>query len=228
MIINGIERVIKAYANLYGADLRDANLSSANLYGANLYGADLRDANLYGANLYGADLRDANLSDANLYGANLYGANLSSANLYGAPVRRGPSRREPVRREPVRRGPSRREKYVGSTSGDDAYYTGRGFGRVQEAQRRDDLRTAHSRRCEASQRNRAKVPRGIRHRHRRRGRFAARHRLCLQGRRNRAPDRRIWPRSLHRVRTRHSFLYHSRRGRSALTPTCRSISSWQT
>jgi hypothetical protein len=45
------------------------------LYGANLYGADLRGANLYGANLYGADLRGANL-----YGANLYGANLRDAN----------------------------------------------------------------------------------------------------------------------------------------------------
>ncbi len=86
-------------ANLYGADLRDANLRGANLNDANLYGADLRDANLRCANLYGANLRDANLrganlNDANLYGADLYGAdlrdanlsdaNLSDANLYGA------------------------------------------------------------------------------------------------------------------------------------------------
>ncbi|EPE3170618.1 pentapeptide repeat-containing protein, partial [Cronobacter malonaticus] len=38
-------------ANLYGADLSDANLSDANLRGA-----DLSDANLRGANLRGADL----------------------------------------------------------------------------------------------------------------------------------------------------------------------------
>ena len=73
-------------ANLYGADLREANLRRANLREANLYGADLREANLreanlrradlYGANLYGANLREANLYGANLYGADLYGANL--------------------------------------------------------------------------------------------------------------------------------------------------------
>ncbi|EDT3192685.1 pentapeptide repeat-containing protein, partial [Salmonella enterica subsp. enterica serovar Cotham] len=38
----------------------------ANLYGANLRGADLCDANLRGANLRGADLCDANLCGANL------------------------------------------------------------------------------------------------------------------------------------------------------------------
>ncbi|ECH6755387.1 pentapeptide repeat-containing protein [Salmonella enterica] len=84
-------------ANLYGADLRDAdlygaNLRGANLCGANLYGADLRGANLRGANLYGADLRDANLRDAYLCdaylrGADLRGANLCGANLYGADLR---------------------------------------------------------------------------------------------------------------------------------------------
>ena len=86
-------------ANLYGANLRDANLSRANLYGAylsvadlsgaNLCGAHLLVANLYGANLseanlYGADLREVNLSGANLYEADLRGANLCGANLYGA------------------------------------------------------------------------------------------------------------------------------------------------
>ncbi|MMQ57540.1 pentapeptide repeat-containing protein [Salmonella enterica] len=71
-------------ANLYGADLCDADLRGANLRGANLYGADLRGANLRGANLYGADLRGANLRGANLYGADLYGANLRGANLRGA------------------------------------------------------------------------------------------------------------------------------------------------
>ena len=39
---------------LYGANLRDANLQ-----GAYLQGADLRDANLHGANLRGANFRDA-------------------------------------------------------------------------------------------------------------------------------------------------------------------------
>ncbi len=76
-------------ANLYGADLcganlRDANLCGANLRDANLYGANLRDANLYGANLRDANLYGANLRDANLYGADLCGANLRDANLYGA------------------------------------------------------------------------------------------------------------------------------------------------
>ena len=65
---------IKGGADLRGADLHDANLSSADLRGANLYGADLCDANLSSADLRGADLRDANLS-----GADLSSANLSSA-----------------------------------------------------------------------------------------------------------------------------------------------------
>ena len=85
------EAVLKARvsgADLYGADLRMANLSDVDLYGA-----DLRMANLSGANLYGADLRRANLSGANLYGADLYGAdlrmaNLSGVDLYGADLRR--------------------------------------------------------------------------------------------------------------------------------------------
>ena len=49
--------------------------------GANLFGADLRSANLSGADLFGADLRSANLS-----GANLFGANLGSANLGFIPI----------------------------------------------------------------------------------------------------------------------------------------------
>ncbi|EBY2091840.1 pentapeptide repeat-containing protein [Salmonella enterica subsp. enterica serovar Nima] len=73
-------------ANLYGADLRGADLCGANLYGADLRGANLCDANLCGANLYGAnlcgaDLRGANLCDANLCGANLCGADLRGADL---------------------------------------------------------------------------------------------------------------------------------------------------
>jgi hypothetical protein len=49
-----------------------------------LYGANLRGANLYGADLYGANLRGANLHGADLYGANLRGANLYGADLCGA------------------------------------------------------------------------------------------------------------------------------------------------
>lgn len=41
-------------ADLYGANLRGANLCGANLYGANLRGADLNGANLCSANLRGA------------------------------------------------------------------------------------------------------------------------------------------------------------------------------
>ena len=76
---NGGER-----ADLYGANLRGADLRDADLYGANLRGANLRGANLYGANLRGANLRGANLYGANLRGADLYGANLRGADLYGA------------------------------------------------------------------------------------------------------------------------------------------------
>jgi hypothetical protein len=75
-------------ANLYRADLYGANLSRADLYGADLSGADLSGADLYGANLSRADLYGANLSRADLYGANLSGANLSGANLYRANLSR--------------------------------------------------------------------------------------------------------------------------------------------
>ena len=97
-----VTEALKGGANLYGADLREADLRGADLYGANLreanlrgadlYGADLRGADLYGANLreadlYGADLRGADLYGANLREADLYGANLRGANLYGANLR---------------------------------------------------------------------------------------------------------------------------------------------
>ena len=79
-------------ANLFGANLRGANLSDADLRCANLSDADLRcanlrDADLRGANLSDADLRCANLSNADLFGANLRGANLSDANLRNADLR---------------------------------------------------------------------------------------------------------------------------------------------
>ena len=69
-------------ANLYGADLSEADLRGANLRGANLYGADLSEADLSGANLSGANLWCANLRGANLSGANLWCANLSGADLW--------------------------------------------------------------------------------------------------------------------------------------------------
>ena len=53
-------------ANLYGADLRGADLSAANLRNADLCDADLRGANLCGADLCDADLRGANLCGADL------------------------------------------------------------------------------------------------------------------------------------------------------------------
>ena len=79
-------------ANLFGANLRGANLSDADLRCANLSDADLRCANLRnadlrGANLSDADLRCANLSNADLFGANLRGAKLSDANLRTADLR---------------------------------------------------------------------------------------------------------------------------------------------
>jgi len=55
-----------------------------NLWGKDLRSADLRDADLRSAKLHGADLRTANLCGADLSGANLSGTDLSSANLEGA------------------------------------------------------------------------------------------------------------------------------------------------
>lgn len=63
-----LEQATIIKANLFGADLRRANLS-----GAVLHGADLRWANLSGADLSGADLRWANLSGAYLRGIRLIG-----------------------------------------------------------------------------------------------------------------------------------------------------------
>ena len=79
-----IKEALNGGANLYGADLRGANLSGADLRGEDLRGAYLCNADLGGANLGGADLRGANLSGANLGGADLRGANLSGADLSGA------------------------------------------------------------------------------------------------------------------------------------------------
>ena len=78
-----------SYSNLYGVNLRGADLSDADLSYSNLRDVDLRGAGLSDANLSYSNLSDADLSDANLYRANLsdailYRANLSDAILYGA------------------------------------------------------------------------------------------------------------------------------------------------
>jgi len=71
----------KHKADLWGADLREANLWGANLWGADLREADLRGANLREADLREADLRGANLREADLRGANLRGADLREAKI---------------------------------------------------------------------------------------------------------------------------------------------------
>ena len=79
---NGIVYMPKA--NLYKADLVEADLEGANLEGAYLVEADLEGANLEGAYLYKANLDGANLEGANLKGAYLVEADLEGANLDGA------------------------------------------------------------------------------------------------------------------------------------------------
>ena len=69
------------HRNLYGVELRQANLMGASLNQANLGKAILSEANLFGANLSGADLSGADLSGADLFEANLFGADLSGADL---------------------------------------------------------------------------------------------------------------------------------------------------
>ena len=56
-----------------------ADLSGRTLIGVNLYGADLREANLSRADLTGADLRHANM-----YGANMNNTELCAAKLFGS------------------------------------------------------------------------------------------------------------------------------------------------
>ncbi|MDY7383450.1 pentapeptide repeat-containing protein [Acinetobacter baumannii] len=65
---HAVEAAIAADADLRGADLYGADLRGANLRGADLYGADLRGANLRGADLYGADLRGAKAAPLFVYG----------------------------------------------------------------------------------------------------------------------------------------------------------------
>jgi len=100
-LIRCLEHAVRENANLFGADLSEANLTEANLSGAYLSGANLSradlsraylsEANLTGADLFRADLSGANLTEANLYRADLYranltGADLSEANLFGCEI----------------------------------------------------------------------------------------------------------------------------------------------
>lgn len=78
------ERIREYGANpddMFGADLRNADLAGVNLSHANLVGADLSGANLSYTNLSGAQLGGSNMSGARLDGAVFVGANLHQANL---------------------------------------------------------------------------------------------------------------------------------------------------
>jgi uncharacterized protein YjbI with pentapeptide repeats len=70
-----------ARADMRGADLSGANLSSASLRGVNLVGANLSKTVLEGTDLAGADLSKCDARGAYLYNARLYGADLSYADL---------------------------------------------------------------------------------------------------------------------------------------------------
>ena len=67
---------------MFLADEPGGQRFSVDIYGQNLKGADLRDADLRAANLRDADLRAANLRDADLRDAYLGGADLTDANLF--------------------------------------------------------------------------------------------------------------------------------------------------
>lgn len=75
-------------ANLRLAELNSANLSRANLSGSILSGAGLISANLRGANLISAFLEETDLRDADILAGNFSGANLKGANFTGADLRR--------------------------------------------------------------------------------------------------------------------------------------------
>jgi uncharacterized protein YjbI with pentapeptide repeats len=83
-----VKAVEQKKANLYGANLSEANLYGANLSGANLTRADLTRANLSEANLTGADLTRADLTEADLTRADLTGADLTGADLTRADLTR--------------------------------------------------------------------------------------------------------------------------------------------
>lgn len=86
--INNAQSLLDAYAkgdrSFMGVSLARENLSYADLKGADLSYADLSSTNLSHANLRGVDLSYANLSKATLNGANLRGAMLIGTDLRNA------------------------------------------------------------------------------------------------------------------------------------------------
>jgi hypothetical protein len=76
-----------AHVDLSGADLRYADLDGANLRDANLSGADLRYADLDGTNLRDAYLGGVDLRDTGLNGTNLRDAYLGGVDLHDTGVR---------------------------------------------------------------------------------------------------------------------------------------------
>ena len=73
---------LKQVLDQHTAWLKDSTTGArANLYGADLSNANLQGANLSNADLCGSNLSNANLSNANLCGANLYGANLNNVKI---------------------------------------------------------------------------------------------------------------------------------------------------
>jgi hypothetical protein len=73
-------------ANLSRTYLRGADLGRANLRGANLTEADLSRANLSRADLRGVNLTEADLTKANLVGVNIGDAKISKSQVYGVSV----------------------------------------------------------------------------------------------------------------------------------------------
>ncbi|MGO8948985.1 MAG: pentapeptide repeat-containing protein [Ktedonobacterales bacterium] len=76
------------HADLWGANLREADLRNAQLDFADLHGAYLQKADMRWANLPGADLHGAYLDQADLTEADLEEADLSQAYLRGADLPR--------------------------------------------------------------------------------------------------------------------------------------------
>ncbi len=72
------------FADLRGADLRQASLLHAILAESKLVCADLRRINGWDLSLHGADLTNAKLDEADLTGADLNNAKLKGASLRGA------------------------------------------------------------------------------------------------------------------------------------------------
>ena len=71
-------------ANLYRAQLQEANLDKTHVQGADLSGAQLQETTLRMAQLQGAMLPGAHLQKANLYRAQVQGALLADAQLQKA------------------------------------------------------------------------------------------------------------------------------------------------